>query len=370
MPALHGKKFWNEVANHMEPVLGLFKPKPPIINIHGIHALQLPCQVENARTVTFWCSIIILINAVVLAVVGFLEFDIFGLVFAIFAVLYFIDYFCINLEGLLKHEFVLQYEDLSQNGTLEMNLRKISQQVSSVSIKDKDDAYLNKRAESVDGTPHHKTSHKSEAAQIRAQIKEIKDAKNKHEYTPEEKMNIQIKQTIGMMVGLPPTKVDDHDHKRHSKKHSRSGRHHHDGDEHVFKDGEIRDRFSNQEASGEENFTQKKSKSDDNILHKEANTFIVKPHHGKIRKSVPTKQARKSKAKQGKDGRDAAQQAFMDSDPRRRSTLDTPIPRNTEHSMSGNEHHRTSKKKRPKKESKHGIPPKDLALLMSFGEKG
>ena len=205
MPALYGKKYWNEVAHYMEPVLGLWLPKPPIINIHGIHALQLPSSVEKARTITYWITIIILINSGIFLTTAILELDVYSIVLGSFALVYVAIYFFVNLQVLLKLEYVLQYEELSQNGQLEYNLARnldamASRQNSAEDILITNDGTTNR----IDTHNNKHSVHKRHTAQskIRASLKSQIES-NRHSMTPEERMT-KMKQNLSMMVGAPP----------------------------------------------------------------------------------------------------------------------------------------------------------------------
>lgn len=134
MPSFHGKKYWREVAPYMEPIIFwpfTWQPKPPIVNIHGIHTLQLPGDVEKARKLTFLLSLIILVSGLSFIVTAILEFSfstLTGLNFLIGCIMIG-TYFYTMLEVVLKQDYVIQYEELSQNGLLDLthtHLRKMS----------------------------------------------------------------------------------------------------------------------------------------------------------------------------------------------------------------------------------------------------
>jgi len=205
MPALYGKKYWNEVALYMEPVLGLWRPKPPIINIHGIHALQLASAVEKARTITYWITIIVLINSGLFLLTAVLELDVFSWLLLVFAIIYVAIYFFVNLQVLLKLEYVLQYEELSNNGQLEYNLARNLDQMASRQPSGEDILLSQDGTTTSIGRNRAKKSvHKRLTAQsrIRASLKSQIE-KNRASITPEERME-KMRENLSMMVGAPP----------------------------------------------------------------------------------------------------------------------------------------------------------------------
>merc|ERR1711915_715171 len=116
-----GKKFWKDLSKEMIPFWN-WSPKPPIITIHGIHALQLPDDVSKAKNlcfkITFFIGFMSIINIFIFLTNDFSNLSQ-SIFFLVMGVVYFGIYFYMNLQVALRKEYLIQYEEMTESGKLE-----------------------------------------------------------------------------------------------------------------------------------------------------------------------------------------------------------------------------------------------------------
>merc|ERR1712048_66951 len=116
-----GKKFWKDLSKEMIPFWN-WSPKPPIITIHGIHALQLPDDVSKAKNlcfkITFFIGFMSIINIFIFLTNTFSNLSQ-SIFFLVMGVVYFGIYFYMNLQVALRKEYLIQYEEMTESGKLE-----------------------------------------------------------------------------------------------------------------------------------------------------------------------------------------------------------------------------------------------------------